>query len=477
MAHGQARISATLGLALAAFACDGSTPAEPPASASEDTEALVAAAPEAEPSVEHPLERGETLWHLSKSYGVPLDAILRENELSERRARSLTPGTVLRIPGATEVIHPGDEGEGDGGVEQAKPKPKDDGTPLTDGAWHELALGETIWDLARIYDKEMDEILERNGFTDDDVRALRAGQRVIVPGIRASQVRHEATETARAPVRRGRGITHRLRPGQTIWDLARRYHVSVSELMSANRLSVGAVRVLQEGAEIFVPGVTESERVHRRRFTNAQLRAIERARRLGLGTRQAASKLLSGRVTPRWMAAAGGPRLPGTLRWPVARGRFVRGFGSGEGGYHLAVDIAGDIGWNVRAAAPGIVAYSDDGVRGYGNMVLVVHPGGWVTMYAHNSVNFVVPGQKVRTGSILAELGSTGISRGPHVHFELMHGGRNCDPAHLFRPGVRHRGRLGRIAPLRWIRSGARPDDIKCLPRRRHPRSRWVVDE
>ncbi len=478
MPKAPAKASAVLAVcvALVAFACEGTSSER--AASGKARDAAAPAAPAAAPFVEHRLERGETLWQLGKAYGVPLSAILRENGLTERRARSLAPGMVLRIPGAREVIHPGRHGAGDGGVDRVE-APVDDGTPLTDGAWHELAPGETLWDLARIYDKDVDSILARNGFTDDDVRALRAGQRVVVPGIRASEVRHDAPEADApdAPVRRGRGITHRLRSGQTIWDLARHYHVSVAELMSANRLSVGAVSALQEGAEIFVPGVTESERVHTRRLTPAQLRAAERARRLGLGNRQAASQLLRGQVSARWLSAAGGDRLPGTLRWPVTRGRFVRGFGSGEGGYHLAMDIAGDIGWNVRAAAPGIVGYSDDGVRGYGNMVIVVHPGGWVTMYAHNSVNFVVPGQVVQTGSILAELGSTGISRGPHVHFELMHGGRNCDPAGLFRPGVRHRDGIGNVRALTWTLANARPDAIKCFPRRRHPHSRWVVDE
>jgi murein DD-endopeptidase MepM/ murein hydrolase activator NlpD len=223
--------------------------------------------------------------------------------------------------------------------------------------------------------------------------------------------------------------------------------------------------------------VTESERVHTRRFTPAQLRDLDRAHRLGLGTRRAAGQLLRGQVSARWLAAAGGERLPGTLRWPVTNGRYVRGFASGEGGYHLAVDIAGDIGWNVRAAAPGIVGYAGDEVRGYGNIVIVIHPGGWVTMYAHNSVLFVVAGQRVRTGSVLAELGSTGISRGPHVHFELMYGGRNCDPLQLFRPGVRHLHRMARIEPLTWTKPDDRPRAIQCFPRRRHPHSRWVVDE
>ena len=207
--------------------------------------------------------------------------------------------------------------------------------------------------------------------------------------------------------------------------------------------------------------------------------ALAQARRLGLGTRQVAQRLLRGQVERRWMRATGSGwnRLPGTLRWPVTNGRFVRGFGSGEGHYHLAVDIAGDIGWNVRASARGIVAYSGDEVPGYGNMVLVIHPGGWVTMYAHNSANFVVAGERVPAGGILAEVGSTGISRGPHVHFELMYDGKNCDPAGLFRPGVRHRNRLARVERLTWTRGDAPPEGLVCHRRRRHPRSRWVVNE
>jgi murein DD-endopeptidase MepM/ murein hydrolase activator NlpD len=170
--------------------------------------------------------------------------------------------------------------------------------------------------------------------------------------------------------------------------------------------------------------------------------------------------------------------MPGSLRWPVANGWFVRGYGSGEGGYHLAVDIMGRIGWNVRAAAPGIVAYAGDEVPGYGNLVLMVHPGGWVTMYAHNSANSVVAGQSVPRGGILGEVGSTGISRGPHVHFELIYDGQNCDPAALFRPGIRHRdGHLSPLATVDWARPTPRPDRVRCHARMRHPRSRWVTHE
>ena len=94
--------------------------------------------------------------------------------------------------------------------------------------------------------------------------------------------------------------------------------------------------------------------------------ARARAERLGRGTLAAASALLRGQPEARWVSAAGGARdrLPGTLRWPVTKGWFVRGFGSGDEGRHLAVDIAGETGWNVRAAADGIVGYAHDGVTG-----------------------------------------------------------------------------------------------------------------
>jgi murein DD-endopeptidase MepM/ murein hydrolase activator NlpD len=204
----------------------------------------------------------------------------------------------------------------------------------------------------------------------------------------------------------------------------------------------------------------------------AHKRARARAERLGLGTRVAASSLLRGEPEARWVSAAGGAkdRLPGTLRWPVTKGWFVRGFGSGEGGRHLAVDIAGDTGWNVRAAADGIVGYADDGVKGYGNLVMIVHSGGVVTLYGHNSKLKVAAGQLVARGDVIAEVGSTGISRGPHVHFEMLHGGLVCDPLPLFRPGVRHRD--GHLSPLDraiWRRPSKRPDAVECRPRHGGP--------
>jgi murein DD-endopeptidase MepM/ murein hydrolase activator NlpD len=180
--------------------------------------------------------------------------------------------------------------------------------------------------------------------------------------------------------------------------------------------------------------------------------------------------LLAGRVEPRWLSAVGTTQIPSLLKFPVARGWFVRGFGSGAGAYHQAMDIGGNIGWNVRAAAPGLVGYAGDEVNGYGNLILVIHAGGFITAYGHNSKNRVIAGQRIERGEVVAELGSTGRSKGPHVHFELLHRGNNCDPAPLFRPDVRRKN--GKVVPVPravWKTPNKRPKAIRCFPRKHHP--------
>ena len=427
---------------------------------------------------EHTVERGQTLWDIAQLYGVSVGDVLEANQMTRRDARRITPGQVLLVPGVTGPLEAATAAE-DAGVELATDNSQDAGVlddgGVLGGAYHTLSEGETLWDLANAYDKTVDDLLEANTFNDDDVRSLRPGRRILIPGIEESAIRSSVRPE-------GRGIWHTVGESESIWEIARRYRMGASEIMSANSLSREAVSDLRPGRRVFIPGRGPApgsrQASSERPVTPAQRRALGRARLLGLGSDRAGHKLLGGVVEDRWVRAAGGNsgRFAGTLRWPVTNGRFVRGYGSGEQGYHLAVDIAGDIGWNVRASAPGLVGYSGDGIRGYGNIVLVIHQGGWVTMYAHNSVNFVVAGERVRAGGVLAEVGSTGISRGPHVHFEFMYNGQNCDPARLFRPGLRYSGTRSRPGILEWLLPNNRPDDISCARRRRHPRGRWTLD-
>jgi murein DD-endopeptidase MepM/ murein hydrolase activator NlpD len=104
--------------------------------------------------------------------------------------------------------------------------------------------------------------------------------------------------------------------------------------------------------------------------------------------------------------------------WP-AKGVFTSGYGRRWGRMHKGIDIAAPIGTPIVAVAPGIVRRSGWNSGGYGNLVEVQHPDGSFTRYAHNSRLLVVAGQEVQQGQQIAEMGSTGHSTGPHLHFEI----------------------------------------------------------
>lgn len=104
--------------------------------------------------------------------------------------------------------------------------------------------------------------------------------------------------------------------------------------------------------------------------------------------------------------------------WP-ARGVLTSGYGWRWGRMHQGIDVAGPVGTPIFAAAPGVVVRAGWNSGGYGNLVDVRHPDGSLTRYAHNSRILVRSGQQVRQGQQIAEMGSTGYSTGPHLHFEL----------------------------------------------------------
>ncbi|MEM6959549.1 MAG: M23 family metallopeptidase, partial [Myxococcota bacterium] len=172
-----------------------------------------------------------------------------------------------------------------------------------------------------------------------------------------------------------------------------------------------------------------------RRVPRARGASAARAERLGLGTRDAARQLRRTRPEPRWVEAAGST-MPEHLRWPVELGRFGRGVGyvrrTRPDLHHDGVDIVADEGSTIRAVAPGIVAYSDNGVRGMGNVVMIVHPNGAVSVYAHCVRTTVQAGWRVQAGERIGFVGNTGISRGPHLHFEWRVRGRPVNPLPLF---------------------------------------------
>jgi murein DD-endopeptidase MepM/ murein hydrolase activator NlpD len=176
--------------------------------------------------------------------------------------------------------------------------------------------------------------------------------------------------------------------------------------------------------------------------------ALRRAERLGLVGSRVARLATAGVPPAEWVEAAraGGARSSDELLWPVPEGRLWRGFGPRQGfrrtrrglvrtrrrHMHQGVDIGAHQGSFIVAVADGLVAYSDNRMSGYGNAVLLVHADGAVSMYAHCVETYVVAGQMVRRGEVIAAVGQTGIAHGAHLHFEYRERGHTVDPYRRF---------------------------------------------
>jgi lipoprotein YgeR len=130
---------------------------------------------------------------------------------------------------------------------------------------------------------------------------------------------------------------------------------------------------------------------------------------------------------PRETPAA--PVAPISLVWPVS-GTVIRGF---DGKNSKGIDIVGAAGTPIVAAAAGSVVYAGNGLRGYGNLLIIKHNANYLTAYAHNRALFVKEGESVKQGQKIAEMGDTDNDR-VMLHFELRHDGRSIDPAQSLPP-------------------------------------------
>ena len=141
------------------------------------------------------------------------------------------------------------------------------------------------------------------------------------------------------------------------------------------------------------------------------------------------SELIQGEQVKSDATPSGRPILSG---WLSSRyGTRIDPF-SGEKAWHEGVDFAGKAGSNIVAVASGVVSWSGERY-GYGKMVEVAHGDGVITRYAHNQENLVKVGDMVRRGDVVALMGNSGRSTGPHVHFEVHKNGRPVDPASYLR--------------------------------------------
>jgi murein DD-endopeptidase MepM/ murein hydrolase activator NlpD len=127
-------------------------------------------------------------------------------------------------------------------------------------------------------------------------------------------------------------------------------------------------------------------------------------------------------------------RGTGAFLWPV-HGNVLANYGLRSDGTHNdGINISAPRGTAVQAADAGVVVYTGNELRGYGNLILVKHAGGWISAYAHCDQILVKRGEKVSRGQLIARVGSTGNVGDPQLHFELRRGNRPVDPREFMAP-------------------------------------------
>ncbi|RMF12264.1 MAG: M23 family metallopeptidase [Candidatus Dadabacteria bacterium] len=219
------------------------------------------------------------------------------------------------------------------------------------------------------------------------------------------------------------GIYHEVRPGQTLYRIARTYGVDPAKLQRLNRIQ-DPTRI-RPGDMIFVPGADRTREVPTMptggKRTATTTRSTQPPPKGSSGARERVEIASRPKATSTPKSTWSGGDAP-KLIWPVPKGEVSSGFGQRDGAPHDGVDIRAPEGSPVLAAADGRVIYSGDGLKGYGNLIIVRHQGSWATVYAHNKENLVNKGDFVVQGQKIATVGQTGRASGPHLHFEVRFG-------------------------------------------------------
>jgi murein DD-endopeptidase MepM/ murein hydrolase activator NlpD len=182
------------------------------------------------------------------------------------------------------------------------------------------------------------------------------------------------------------------------------------------------------GQEIFIPGAEAVRRVEPATTKTTARAEVKKKEPVP----SAGAKKKSRSPTQKAPSKPPGPKSvarPAKLEfiWPV-KGPVTSWFGARKGRPHDGIDIAAPKGTPVRAAERGKVIYSDNGIAGYGNLIIIQHEGGFHTVYGHNSRNRVDVDEVVNKAQTIAEVGKTGRASGYHLHFEIRKNERAVDP-------------------------------------------------
>jgi murein DD-endopeptidase MepM/ murein hydrolase activator NlpD len=265
------------------------------------------------------------------------------------------------------------------------------GRPRIEVITYEVQRGDTVFGIAEKFGLQPQTILWGNYATlADNPHFLREGQDLNI-----------------LPVD---GTYHRYSAGEGLSAIAEAYNITVEDIINypGNRIvheTLGDWENpnLEPGRWLIIPGGT-------RAFASWSAPMISRrdpavARHIGPGS---CGTILDG------------PIGFGSFIWPSGR-QYLSGYDYSPATNHFGIDIAGRLGEPLWASDAGVIVYAGWNNFGYGNMVVIDHGNGWQTLYAHLEVVGVVCGQGVFQGTPLGTIGSTGMSSGPHIHYEMMH--------------------------------------------------------
>ncbi len=316
-----------------------------------------------------------------------------------------------------------------------------------------VGTSDTLDLLAKRYRVTPQAILAANGYKGP--RALSPGQQLIIP--------HQATAAAPAPLMApvaaapamapaakpvaavaAPSSTHFVNHGDTLASIARKNHISAAELARANGLDPSAK--LKLGTRLAVPGAKTAavaaplaaapvgaapvagtlQPVAAAPAPATKMAAVAapvQSARLAQATANVEDKAAEAPAKAAETTSA----LP-TFRWPV-RGKVVTSYGAKTNGKsNDGINLAVPEGTPVKAAEDGVVAYSGNELKGYGNLVLVRHSNGYVTAYAHASELMVKRGDTIKRGQVIAKSGQSGEVASPQLHFEIRKGSSPVDP-------------------------------------------------
>jgi murein DD-endopeptidase MepM/ murein hydrolase activator NlpD len=296
--------------------------------------------------------------------------------------------------------------------------------PARDRLWIQANQAVALSDISRQLHVPSSTMAGLNGV--DTNHRFRQGEWLVVP----AEQRRVAAQVAALD---GRGVRRSppaiqapppvptkgvVRLGDTLFKIAQRYGTSMQDILRLN------------------PGLDTAKLVAGTEIQLVQAAPAPRPRAV-LGLRPSSSGGLSWPDAPQY-GPNGNPqfdnRHASTWIWPTT-GVFTSGYGWRWGRMHRGIDMANNVGTPIVAARTGRVVFSGWHDGGYGYLVTLQHADGSRSLYAHNSRLMVSNGQEVRQGTVIALMGSTGRSTGPHLHFEIHPSGAGAvDPLTVLPP-------------------------------------------